>query len=241
MKRIARVLLACAGIALAAPGALPRFSAAVPGAMLPEGWRLVPFVRVKPVEASLVTDEGATVVRIRSEAAAGTIAARVDADVAATPVFRWRWKVDRALKAADMTRRDADDYAARVYVAFDLPSSSMTAGERARLALGRFLYGAEVPAAALCYVWDNRHPPGTSAWNTHSAQVRMVVVEGGSARAGQWVEVSRDVEADYRAAFGGRYPGPVPRIAGVAISADTDQTGETVTAWFGDLVLEPRR
>jgi hypothetical protein len=30
-------------------------------------------------------------------------------------------------------------------------------------------------------------------------------------------------------------------VTGVAAGSDTDQTGDTVTAWFGDLRLEPLR
>ena len=33
----------------------------------------------------------------------------------------------------------------------------------------------------------------------------------------------------------------MPAINGVAVSSDTDQTLETVNAWFGDLRLEARR
>ena len=69
----------------------------------------------------------------------------------------------------------------------------------------------------------------------------MVVLESGNARAGSWVAESRDVEADFRAAFGLPEKAAVPAIDGVALSADTDQTGESVTAWFGDVRLEPRR
>ena len=60
------------------------------------------------------------------------------------------------------------------------------------------------------YVWDNTHAPGTTAWNPYS----------------------------YRAAFGA--DAPLLPISGVAASADTDQTGESVTAWFGDFRLEAR-
>jgi len=61
----------------------------------------------------------------------------------------------------------------------------------------------------------------------------MIVLESGAARVSQWVHETRDVAADFRKAFG--FPqGPVPRITGIGASADTDQTGESVTAWFGD-------
>ena len=88
---------------------------------------------------------------------------------------------------------------------------------------------------------DNHQPVGTSAWNPYTDRLRMVVLESGNSRAGGWVAESRDVDADFREAFGASWQGPTPAILGVAVSSDTDQTLESVNAWFGDLRLEDRR
>lgn len=229
------------GLVFAEPAPIAAFSGASPGAELPAPWIRVTLPRAKPAAIALVDDGGRTVLEVRAEAATGSVAHRLAVDSAAPTRLAWRWKVDRVVESADLARRSGDDFAARVYVTFDVPAASLTFAERARIRIARLLYGVELPAAALCYVWDNRHPPGTARWNAYSSQVRMVVLESGAARAGSWVEESRDVAADYRAAFGERYPGPVPRLTGVAVSADTDQTGESVTAWFGDVRLEVKR
>jgi hypothetical protein len=184
-----------------------------------------------------VEDGGATVLRLVSNDAAGSVGARISADPKLTPQLTWRWKVDRVLEAADLRRKDGDDYAARVYVTFDVPDEALSLAQRARMGLARLLYGAHVPAAALCYVWDNRNPVGTTAWNAYTSQVRMIVLRSGAAEAGRWVVESRDVAADYREAFGHA----APPIGGIALSADTDQTHERVTAWFGDVRLEARK
>ena len=80
---------------------------------------------------------------------------------------------------------------------------------------------------------------GTTAWSPYTNRIRMVVVESGSARAGQWVEEARDLEADFRAAFGEQWGKPMPAVTGIAAGNDTDQTGESAIAWFGDFRLEP--
>jgi hypothetical protein len=240
MRRAALALLAVAGAAFAAgAGALVPWSAARPGAAAPAPWRLVTLPGVPAARADLVGEGPAVVARIRAEAAAASLVHALDADAAATPLLRWRWKVDRVVERADLMRREGDDYAARVYVTFAVPEGALTLWERTRMRLARLLHGEALPAAALCYVWDGRYPAGTTAWNPYSDQVRMIVVRQGG--AGAWAEEARDLEADWRAAFGARYPGAVPRISGIAVSADTDQTGESVTAWFGDLRLEKRR
>ena len=59
----------------------------------------------------------------------------------------------------------------------------------------------------------------------------MIAVESGSGRAGQWIRERRDVREDYRHVFG-EEPG---RVDAVAIMTDTDNTGATATAWYGDI------
>ena len=231
---------AAAALALAAglPATIAPFSAARPGASLPAGWEIVRLRDIRGPEVALVGDEaGATVLRLASHDAAGSVGVRLAANPQLTPQLSWRWKVDRVLDAADLRRKEGDDYAARVYVTFDVPDEALSLAQRARLAIARLLYGADVPAAALCYVWDNRNPVGTTAWNAYTSQVRMVVLRSGPGETGKWASESRDVAADYREAFGAA----APAISGVAVSADTDQTHEKVTAWFGDLRLEARR
>jgi hypothetical protein len=153
----------------------------------------------------------------------------------------WRWKVDRVVAKADLERKQGDDFAARVYVFFDLPQSELTLAERATLAFARLVHGEALPAAGLCYVWDNRHARGTAAWNPYWRRIRMVVVESGDDLANRWIEEQRDLRADFVAAFGARGGKPVPAITGVAVGNDTDQTGESATAWFGDVRIEPTR
>jgi hypothetical protein len=156
-------------------------------------------------------------------------------------MLAWRWKVDRVVEAADLERRAGDDFAARVYVFFDVPERSLGLGARIKLRIARLFHGADLPTAGICYVWDNRHAAGSAAWSAYTDRVRVVVAESGAARAGQWVEERRDLEADFRAAFGAQWNGAVPPITGVALGNDTDQTGEAATARFGDVRLEARR
>ena len=60
-------------------------------------------------------------------------------------------------------------------------------------------------------------------------------MKSGSAMAGQWVSVQRNIIADYRRAFGE----DPPTVGAIAIMTDTDQTGESALAWYAD--IEARR
>lgn len=223
--------LSCAASAMQ-PAA---FSTPVPGNALPGGWTLQPIPNVsRQTRFDLVHDGGTTVLRARADAAAASLRHALDVDTAITPRLQWRWKTAHVLDKADMTRKVGDDYAARLYVFFDRKPGQMSFGERTLFRLGRARYGEQLPAAALCYVWDNRQPVGTLRDNAYTGFVKMVVATSGTARQGSWVDVQRDIAADYRRAFG---TAP-PRVTGVAIAVDTDNTGESTVTWFGDVRFE---
>lgn len=213
---------------------IERFSGHAPGEVLPAGWGRQSLPKVeRDNRFELVEDGGVTVLQVRSERSASTLFHRLDADPARTPLLRWRWKVSNVVAGSDLTRREGDDYAAKVYVLFDYPSERLSLGTRLQMTLARTLYGAQLPAAAITYVWGTAQPAGASAPNAYTDRVRMQVVESGAEQVGQWVEVERNLALDFERLFGET----APKVVGIAVSADTDNTGEAVTAWFGDLRL----
>src|SRR5437763_11217644 len=64
----------------------------------------------------------------------------VSIDFAKTPVLCWRWYVESPVERADMTRNGRSDFAARLYVGFDMPASALSAMTRLKLQLARTLY-----------------------------------------------------------------------------------------------------
>lgn len=238
----AMALVAAGGFALASDSvSIAPFSTAEPGANLPPGWQVLTIAHRKPPEFRLERDAGQTVLRVHSDAAVGSLAHTLSVETGEATTLSWRWKVARVLEKARLGTKEGDDFAARVYVSFDVPVTTLPFTARAKIKLAQLIYGAHLPAAAICYVWDNRSPVGTSVWNPYSDRLRMVVVESGEARARQWVFEKRNLDADFQAAFGAQWGKPTPRVTGVAVAADTDQTGESATAWFGDLRIEGQR
>jgi hypothetical protein len=152
-------------------------------------------------------------------------------DPKAFPFAGWRWKISNTLRKSDIHSKAGDDFPARVYVLFDYDVGKLSMLQRAKIFLARQRYGKDVPAAALCYVWDAKAPAGTTAWSPYTDRVRVIVVESGSANVNRWRDVQRDIVADFRAAFGEN----PPAVSAVALASDTDNTGESVTALFGDI------
>jgi hypothetical protein len=198
------------------------------------GWRpLRPAPRAPDTVYTLVDDRGTVVLRADARASMSGLVVELRVDPRDAGWLRWRWRIDAVVPHADLTRKDGDDYAARVYVLFDYPRAKLPFVTRAGLRIAEALHGVALPTAALNYVWDNRQPVGTRRPNAYTDRARMIVVESGNAQAGVWVEEVRDVRADFRAAFGEE----APAIIGIAIATDTDNTGATAIAWYGDVEL----
>jgi hypothetical protein len=216
-----------------APVGVPRFSVAAPGATLPAGWVHETLPKMEANRFALAADGGVTVLHVRSQASTSSVVAALPAGGGATTRAQWRWKVSRPLAGSDYRVKAGDDFAARLYVLFDLPLDRLSFGDRLLIQAARSVAGREIPAAAICYVWGQAQPAGSSGWNPYSSRVRMVVVDSGPEFAGQWRTVQRDLARDWQEAFAG----PMPAVRAVALGADTDNTGEQAEAWFGDVLL----
>ena len=127
-------------------------------------------------------------------------------------------------------RADADRY-----VMFDYPVARLPLPTRLKMKLAESVYGQKLPSAALNYVWDNRQPVGFIRPNVYTERARMIVARSGAAEANTWVTETRDLRADFLAAFGEQ----APDVVAIAVATDTDNTGGKVQAWFGDLEFVP--
>ncbi len=208
------------------------FSAARPGAALPAGWTPLAAANIKVhTRYSLVDDNGVTVLRADSQSGASGLSLSLRIDPGELPWLRWRWNISNIIGATDLRSKAGDDFPARVYVMFDYPLEKLPFFERNKLRLARALFDPHLPAATLCYVWDGKAPAGTIASSAYTDRVKVIVVESGSARVKQWVDVERNIARDFRAAFGEE----APPVSAIAVATDTDNTGTSAIAHFGDI------
>lgn len=212
---------------------IPLFSANPAGGM-PAGWTPLLITRSKNLtQYELAAEQGKTVLHARAVSAASGLMHRVSIDVQQRPWLSWRWKVAGLIKTANNFRSTTEDSPARIVLAFDGDKGALSFSDRLMLKTARFLSGQDLPYATLMYIWENRAPAGTVIANKRASRVQMVVAASGAGGVGQWQDYSRNIVDDYERAFGEK-PG---RLIGVGVLTDTDNTGETVEAWYGDIRL----
>lgn len=212
-----------------------KFSAAAPGTEFPENWKPLTFPKIKRhTTYTLIREGDNVVVKAVSEASSSGLTREIAIDPKEFSVVQWKWKVSHLLKKSDVTRKDGDDYPARLYITFAYDSNKVGFFEKARYETARLLYGQYPPLGALNYIWNSHAAKGTIVPNPYTERAMMIIVESGAMDVNRWVTEERNVYEDYKAAFGAE----PSLISGVAIMTDTDNTGESATAFYGDIVFK---
>ena len=238
------VVRAAALLALGLPGA--SLQAGGPLLVQPAGasdtpvapWHVIglPQQRKPYTKFSVVSLDGQRVLRVDAQSSYGHLVHPVQ-ERSDGHLLSWRWRLDEPIAVADLRRKDGDDSPVKLCALFDLPASAVPFVERQVLRVARLGSGETLPAASVCYVWDNRLPPGTVLDNAFTRRIRMIVLRGPEAPLHSWVSERRDVAADFLKLFADE-SASVPPLVGVAIGADADNTQSRSQAHVGPVQLE---
>ena len=213
------------------------FSIAAPGGPWPDGWKPLTFPKIpQHTRYDLVKDGDRVAVKAASQASSSGYTKEILIDPKEYPIIQWQWKVSNVLKGGDVSKQTGDDYPARIYVTFQYDSAKVSLFGKAKYEAAKLIYGQYPPLGAINYIWESRAPLGTIVKNPYTDQVQMIVVESGPAKLNTWITEERNVYEDYKRAFGEE----PPMISGIAIMSDTDNTGESAEAYYGDIVLKKR-
>ena len=209
------------------------------GAVPPAPWQVqgLPQQSKPFTEFSIVTLDGRRVLRVEADSSYGNLVHPLS-DVSPSLTLAWQWRVDDPIPEADLRKKAGDDTALKVCVFFDLPLNKIPFDERLLLRLARASTKQTLPAATVCYVWDNRLPVDTAMDNAFTHRLRYIVLQSGSAALGQWRSERRDVAADFKRLFGAE-SAQAPPVLGVAVGADADNTHSRSLGFVADLVLQP--
>ena len=211
------------------------FSKEQAGEGIPTDWKPLFFKKIeRHTIYTLVKDGETVVIKAVADSSASGLIREIRINPGEYPIVQWRWKVSNILKKADVHKKEGDDYPARIYITFEYDPSKLGFFAKAKYETVRLFYGQYPPLAAINYIWEGRAPVGTIVPNPYTDRAMMIVVETGESKVNQWVCEERNLFEDYKKAFDGN----PPMISGVAIMTDTDNTGESATAFYGDILFK---
>jgi hypothetical protein len=209
------------------------FSSGAVQQVMPEGWERLTFGKIDiETEYDLATapDDSTVVLKATSKGGASGLIREQRIDPTEFPVIRWRWRVSNVLENGNARTKDGDDYPARIYVAFD---HRLGFGGRLKQRAMKAMGYDDIPSRALNYVWANQVETGQVFPSAYTDWVMMIPLQSGPEKTGTWVVQKRNILEDYRRAFGE----DPPAITGVAVMTDTDNTGESARAYYGDITF----
>ncbi len=192
-------------------------------------WREVFFPKI-PAHSTYTIEnrDGGSVLAARSASSASLLVYRKPFDIYSHPDIRWRWKVSNVYRKADPRIKSGDDYPVRVYIAFEYDPRNASPFDRVIFNIVRLIYGEYPPLASLNYVWASTAVSERSIPSPYTDRNRMIFLEKGPAKVGQWVDEEVNVLKDYEEVFGKK----PPRRATIGIMSDSDNTGEKAEAYL---------
>ena len=129
------------------------------------------------------------------------------------PVLRWRWRATRLPVGANERNKKTNDSGAAVYVVFD----------------------SRIIPRAIKYVWSTTLPVGSRFDSPVYWRAKVVVLQQGPAKPGEWIQETVNFYRDYKELFGFD-PG---KVKAIAILSDSDTMEGVAEAAYDDFVLLP--
>ena len=180
---------------------------------VPEGWELDD--KEKPIDISLVKEGEQFAVCFKSKASAFGIYNEQDFDIKDYPILNWEWKVTKLPDGGNFLEEDKDDQAAQVYISF-----------------GSLSFFNKPFVKAVGYYWSSTLPVGTEGECPTWSKSRVIVVETGEEKLGEWITEKRNVYQDYERLFDDDDPSDVSALR---LYTNSQHTGTGTEAFFRNI------
>ena len=179
----------------------------------PRGWDLDD--KKKPVKITLETDGEDWVIYFKSKDSAFGVYKELDFNFRDYPCLNWEWKVTELPVGGDFRNKDKDDQAAQVYVSF-----------------GSLSLFNKPFVKAVGYYWSSTAPVGTEGPCPTWGKSRVIVLQSGEEKLGQWVKEKRNVYRDYVSLFDDKHPS---KVSVVRLYTNSQHTETGSEAYFKNI------
>ena len=198
---------------------ISNFSGKLDSKGIPQGWELKE--NTGKADFKVECEKGNCYLRMSSENTSWTLFKTVDFDIRQYPILTWRWKVTQLPEGGDVRKKETDDQAAQLYVQFPR-------------------FPQEVRSQIIGYVWDTTAPKGTilDSPSANPPPIKIVVLESGEEKLGQWVTEKRNVHEDYKSFFGEEIP---PQVKRISLWINTQRTKSSAECFYDDIVFQKAR
>ncbi|MBX7151660.1 DUF3047 domain-containing protein [bacterium] len=138
---------------------------------------------------------------------------RTDIDLMQTPVLSWRWRAWQLPSGAYEYDDDKNDVALSVYVVYKFS-------------------GIFKSPVSIRYTWSTSLPKGKIVNKNNQ---KIMVLESGMERSGQWLTIERNIAEDYENLFG---ENPPKCPVAILILSDADNTKTWARGDYDDFILK---
>jgi hypothetical protein len=150
-----------------------------------------------------------------SEQSSFGVAKNVNIDIKEYPYINFRWKVIELPRNGDFRKKETDDQAAQIYVAF-----------------GTFKLTAKIVG----YLWENKAPKLTTGVSPAWSKTRLIVLESGPEKIGKWVCEKRNIYNDYKELFE-KEP---PEAKLISLYINSQHTKSRAESYFGEIYFSKK-
>jgi hypothetical protein len=184
---------------------------------IPDGWQGQRWGSPR-YDFTVVAEPTGRALHMKSDNEGSTISKEVKVDLKRYPIIQWRWKAVVLPKGGDSRKKDTDDQAAQVFVAFPR-------------------FPQAVRSRIIGYVWDSTAPVGIIAKSEKTGTVTYVIVRSGEADLGHWMTETRNVYEDYKRIFGEE---PGEEVGAISLAIDSNDTKSRAESFIGEILFRAR-
>lgn len=160
----------------------------------------------------LVEDDVGLCLQAVTDASASGLFLEMEIDLIETPYLNWSWKIENIFSGNNEHIREGDDYPVRIFV----------------VASGGIFFWKTM---AINYVWSSNQELNSQWDSAVTRNAKMLAVRSGNSEVGQWVNERRNIREDFNTFFGV----DITEINAIVIMSDSDNTGQSATAYYGDI------